>query len=132
MGLKWKDLEYGSKDKNDSILLKLIIDVNKKKVYVIPFSNEHITFVSRLLGVDREEIFKHPEIAKKFVGAYIRIDKNNEIEKVIVGSTTGLTLGAKVKYSPKDIDKAYKILWGFIYKGEIPYKKNFEFKKLVA
>ena len=125
MGLKWTDLKKGIPEEGGT-LIKLIIDVNSKKVYVVEFMKHHLDFAAKLLNIKKEDIYKNPGIAEMLVGAYILI-KNKKINKIIVGNTTGLSLGAKVKYKYKTLNEAYKLIWEFVYKGEIPYER-FKFK----
>jgi RHS repeat-associated protein len=101
-------------------LLKALVDVKTGDVRLLSKGEEHIDVAAEMLGVGREALEKNPEIANNIVGASVFF-KEGTVRGVQVGGS-GLTLGARVPYSPKTIDRANEIMSEFVYGGEIPTK----------
>ncbi|MEW6063033.1 MAG: hypothetical protein AB1571_01530 [Nanoarchaeota archaeon] len=126
-----KDLiRYGQILPRDQVLLKFLVNVKNKKIHILPAWLHHIGATIKMLGLKNEkELYENPQLASHLVGCYVLLEKN-KIKELEIGATTGLSLGPKVKYDPKDIGKAYSIITKFILTSKLPYDKVI-FKKKV-
>jgi len=115
-------LRYAEALPNNEFLMKFLVDVNNNKIYIVPATIGHLKIAASILRLKSEdEIYKNSQIAGHIVGCYILI-RNNKVSEVLIGATSGLVLGAKVKYSTETINKAYNIMSNFVYSSPLPFE----------
>jgi len=110
--------EYGDRKVHGRI--SVIIDTKSNSVYVVPREEEHIEFISRLLGTEELD----PMSCQYLIPSHIQIGINEQTsEQEVQGFFTGvcgLEIGLGARHPKEALHAAHEQAKCFVRKGELP------------
>lgn len=108
---------------DDKDELRLIVNTEKQKLYLIRKKSYHAEVASEILGVEESDIVKNPEIASHLVSSMIRI-VNNKVDYVVTGMGS-LELICKVKHTREQLQLAHELVIAFVNDGLLEIDETF-------
>lgn len=120
-GLTYKFLELFG-DRKRTGLFSIIVNTKNGRVHPVPRYMEHVSFVCKLLRIDKKKLLEKPDIASHLVPSNININDEGFIDGIITG-VSGLEIGARVRHTKESLDIAHTIALQYIQNGEIPVEK---------
>lgn len=97
-------------------LARLLVDVARRQVYLVPENIDHLDFADDLEGVKKEDLLLNPEAHSHFVGAVVEVSKG-VVTQILVGSSSfELWLKSQLKqafHRREDVDSAAGLVEAF-------------------
>lgn len=104
--------------------IRLVADVETRKLYIVPSVSFHFNIVLELLGADEFYIKKNPLLASHLISVFINIEKN-EIRGLIIGIGS-IELNLKIGHTKSQLDLAHAMVVNFIETGDLEKSSDFK------
>ncbi len=112
--------------------ISVVTKVNTLEVFPIPSNIEHIDYVPKILGIEKDDLIENPLLAEKIIPSLIEIEfdiNSGELVKGVITGVSGLEIALRVRHSKHDLEIVHQRILEFISKGDIP--KHAEFQEII-